>query len=74
VKQTDLQRRSSVLERVFGSNFTILRYYSGLHVARASTLKKPAKNFCNKDKQLKKSDWEKTEDGEGNNQKAGKFS
>jgi hypothetical protein len=49
VKQTDLQRRSAVLERVVGPNFTILRYYSGLPVARASTLKKPANNFCKED-------------------------
>jgi hypothetical protein len=49
VKQTDLQRRSPVLEPDIGPNFTILRYYSGLHVARASTLKKPANNFCKED-------------------------
>jgi hypothetical protein len=49
VKQTNLQRRSSVLERDIGSNFTILRYYSGIPVARASYLKKSANNFCKED-------------------------
>jgi hypothetical protein len=32
VKQTDLQRRYSVLERVIGPNFSISRYYSGIAV------------------------------------------
>jgi hypothetical protein len=46
VKQTDLQRRSSVLEPDIGPNFTILWHYSGLPVARAIGLKEPANNFC----------------------------